>query len=83
MAITISGIKVNSIHIEPNADAGGYKITTADYSLISSLGKILAKQSIGGYNGMVLEPSPETKAALDEFTRRYAADVQALLGLLE
>ena len=83
MAVTISGIRVNDVHIEPDADHGGYRIKSADYALISSTGKILAKQTIGGYNGMALEPSPETKAALHEFARRYVADVQALLGLLE
>ena len=87
MAVTISGIRVNDIHIEPHVDQSGfqtgYKIKSAEYSLISSTGKVLARQVIGGYQGMALEPSTETKAALEEFTRRYAADVQGLLGLLE
>ena len=83
MAITIKGIKVNDVHIEPNTEQGGYRIKSAEYSLISSTGKVLAKQPIGGYNGMALEPSIKTKAALDEFTRSYESDVQALLGLME
>ena len=83
VAITIAGIKVNDIHIEPDVEHGGYSIKTAEYSLISSTGKILAKQTLGGYNGIKLEPSPATKHALEEFTKSYVNDVQALLGLLE
>jgi len=82
MAITIRGIRVNDIQIEPHPD-GGHKIKSAEYALISSADKVLAKQTIGGYNGVVLEPSPATKAALDAFTKSYTNDVQALLGLLE
>lgn len=83
MAVTISGIRVNDVHIEPNTEQGGYRIKSAEYSLISSTGKVLAKQVIGGYGGMALEPSQETKKALDTFTRSYMSDVQTLLGLLE
>lgn len=81
MPITISGIKVNDIHIEPIERADGYRIKTAEYSLISSTNKVLAKQIVGGYNGLALEPSQATKDALDVFTKSYVTDVQALLGL--
>ena len=83
MAVTIQGIRVNDFHIEPDVERGGYRIKSAEYSLISSTGKVLAKQTIGGYNGMPLEPSQATKSALEVFTKSYIADVQALLGLLE
>ena len=83
MAVTIKGIQVNDVHVEPDPQAGGYRIKTAEYSLIGSTGKVLAKQVIGGYQGMVLEPSSETKKALDAFTQSYIRDVQSLLGLLE
>ena len=83
MAVTISGIRINDVHVEPNVEQGGYRIKTAEYSLISSTSKVLAKQLLGGYNGMTLDPSPKTKVALEEFMRSYTADVQALLGLLE
>lgn len=81
MAITIQGVRVNDIHIEPTD--GGFRIKSAEYSLISSTGKVLAKQTIGGYNGMALEPSEATVAALRTFTASYLNDVQGLLGLLE
>lgn len=83
MPITISGIKVNDVHIEPNLEQGGYRIKSAEYSLMSSAGKVLAKQTIGGYNGLVLEPSQNTKRALETFTQSYIDDMQQLLGLME
>ena len=83
MAITIKGVRVDDIHIEPDLEGGGYKIKTAQYSLISSVDKVLAKQTIGGYNSLTLEPSPETKKALAAFTKSYTNDVQGVLGLLE
>ena len=83
MAITIQGIKVEDIQLQPDKDNGGYRIHTALYHLISSTGKILAKQTIGGYQGVALEPSPETKKALEAFTSSYTKDVQNILGLLE
>lgn len=82
MAITIKGIKINDVHLEPT-DNGGFRIKSAEYSLISSTDKILAKQSLGGYQGMALGPGSETKAALDEFMKAYLKDVQTLLGLSE
>ena len=83
MAITIKGVRVDDIQIEPDKEAGGYKIKQAQYSLISSVDKVLAKQTIGGYQGTALEPSPETKKALEAFTLSYTKDVQSILGLLE
>lgn len=82
MAITISGIRLTDIQIEPN-DKGGYMVKSAAYSLISSTDKVLARQAIGGYQGMPLEPSIETKKALQVFATSYEKDVQGLLGLLE
>ena len=81
MAITIKGIQVDGVHLEHTKD--GYGVKQAEYSLISSAGKVLAKQVIGGYQGMVMEPSDATKAALDAFTKSYINDVQTLLGLSE
>ncbi len=82
MAITIKGIRLESISLKRNED-GGNKIETAEYSLISSVDKVLAKQTVGGYGGMVLEPSRGTVAALDAFITAYRADVVGTLGLEE
>lgn len=83
MAITIQGIRLNDIHLEPDNENGGFKIKSAEYALISSTGKVLAKQNIGGYGGLVLEASPATKTALAGFAKLYTTDVQAILGLIE
>lgn len=83
MAITIQGIRVNDIHLEPDHEHGGFKIKSAEYALISSTGKVLAKQIIGGYQGIALEASEKTKQAMTAFTQSYTADVQGVLGLLE
>lgn len=83
MAITIQGIRVNDIQLEFNVEKGLFEIKTATYSLISSSGKVLAKQIVGGYQGMALEPSAKTKVAMDGFTQSYVVDIQVLLGLLE
>lgn len=72
---------MNDIHLEPEKDK--FVIKTATYELISSAGKVLAKQTIGGYQGLTLEASDETKAALELFTTSYIKDVQTVLGLLE
>ena len=83
MPITIQGIRVSDIVLENSLERGTFEIKTAGYALISSTGKVLAKQIVGGYQGMALEPSPATKAALDAFTKSYVADIQDLLGLME
>ena len=83
MAITIKGIRVEDISIQRDSENGGYKINSASYSLLSSVDKVLAKQSIGGYGAITLEPSPATVKALQEFSESYRKDVIATLGLEE
>ena len=81
MAITIKGIRIDDIAVTWNIERGAFVVSTASYSLISSVDKVLAKQSIGGYGAMVLEPSPDTIKALEAFTASYKRDVTATLGL--
>ena len=64
-----------------DAENGGFKTPQASYSLISSADKVLAKQTLGGYGGIALEPSAPTKKAFDDFAALYLADVNAVLGL--
>jgi hypothetical protein len=82
MAITIKGIKIETVSLGRDEN-GGYKVNGSEYALISSKDTVLAKQTVGGYGGMVLEPSPATKKALEAFISGYIADVTALLGLSE
>lgn len=84
MAITIRGIRLESIGITRDNETSDYKLGQSVYSLISSADKILAKQSIGGYNSdMTLQPSPETIQLLRQFTESYRRDIILTLGLEE
>lgn len=78
MPIGIKGIRLDSINIKPTEEADTIE---ASYSLISTADKVLAKQSIGGYNGMAIQPSPNTIEKLRAFMSAYKSDVQITLGL--
>lgn len=78
MAITLKGARVDHFSVE--RENGEYKIS-ARYELISSEDKVLAKQSIGGYNSMTIEPSPDTRLALEKFLKSYNAGIGKTLGL--
>ena len=77
--VTIKGIRIQSITL--NFAEDGEDKMTCNYALISSADKILSRDTIGGYNGMKMQPSPGTQKALDTFIDAYKADVNALLGL--
>lgn len=79
MPITLKGVRVDHFAVEREAN-GEYKIT-ARYDLLSSEDKVLAQQSIGGYNGMTIEPTTETRIALNAFLKSYNADIGKMLGL--
>ena len=86
MPVTITGIRIDDVQIEPFAENGvnvGHQVKQAKYCLIGSTGKVLAEQFLGGYNGRKFEPSEETKASLSAFMKAYTRDVQALIGMLE
>lgn len=84
MAVTIKGIRIESLSLQRDTEEGGVKLASATYSLISSVDTVLAKQAIGGYNSDIkLEPSADTLKALRDFTRLYQQDVTRTLGLEE
>ena len=83
MAITIQGARIESISLSRDGENDEFKVSTAEYSLMSSTGKVLAKQTIGGYGKMTLVPSVDTVSALRKFNECYQRDVQQLLGLDE
>lgn len=80
MAITIQGIKITSVHIntDKSEDKEG---VTSEYVLVSSEGKVLAKQAVGGYQGMQVQPAADTIGALNVFLGLYKRDVNTVLGL--
>ena len=81
MAITIKGIRIEGVSLKADAENGGHKIESAQYALISSADRVLAKQSIGGYNDVKLEPSADTVKLLQQFVESYSRDVKNVLGL--
>jgi hypothetical protein len=82
MAITIQGIRVRSITVSRTED--GEDKVNAEYELISSVGKVLARQSLTSkpdYGTTVFVPSPQTMKALAEAVAAYVKDAQIHLGL--
>ena len=80
MAITIKGVRINSISITRKEEDGASEIT-ASYALMSSDDRVLAKQSVGGYSDIKVQPSPNTLKLFREATDAYRADLNAVLGL--
>ncbi len=76
--IGIKGIRLNSVDFKREGDKD---TITAEYSLMSTTDKVLAKQSIGGYGGMEMKPSADTIKALETFLSAYKRDIQSVLGL--
>jgi hypothetical protein len=80
MSIGVKGVRLESTSFERDQSEGGYQISSV-YSLISTTDHVLARQSVGGYQGLKIEPSPGTRKALDAFMQSYKADIEATLGL--
>lgn len=78
--LAIKGIRLESIHVTADKDEGGYKLSSAEYALISAADKVLAKQSIGGYNDVKIEASPATVQAMNAFVKSYLSDINITLG---
>jgi len=78
--IAIKGIRIESLTIT-RADDGKADEITAEYALISTADKVLAKQSVGGYAGVKLQPSPATVKAFADALAAYKADLNIILGL--
>lgn len=78
--IFIQGIRIDSLKIDRDETTGEDKIEAA-YALVSSTGRVLAKQSVGGYNGIKLQPSPATLKAFAAAIAAYKNDVNVTLGL--
>ena len=81
MPITIKGIRVDYVSLERDNESNRTNIKEARYSLISSTEHVLATQSVHGYQGLAMKPSPGTIKALEEFMQLYKTDVLTVLGL--
>lgn len=84
MAITIKGVRIESIELQRQDSTGKIELKSASYSLISSTDHVLANQSTGGYNDKVkIQLSAETTKLLTSFLDSYKKDVTQTLGLEE
>lgn len=85
MAITIQGIRITSLTIT-RQEEGGDKVS-ASYSLMSSVGKVLAKDNFTSHSDYgstsVFVPSSETSKALAAAVAAYVRDAEIHLGLQE
>lgn len=82
MAITIRGIRIDSLTIA-REEEGGDRVS-AEYKLISSTDKVLAKESITSksrYSEATFVPSAPTMKLLADAVAAYRKEVEMSLGL--
>lgn len=82
MPITIRGIRITSLTVTRDDD-GADKIS-ANYQLVASNDKVLAKESLTSktsYGEHTFTPSPQTIKALTDAVAAYKADVELSLGI--
>lgn len=82
MAIGIQGVRLSKLSLDLNDKTGTYK-PGGEYEILSTTGKTLAKQTIGGYGGIEVPASIETVRLLNAFCQSYAKDVRTMIGLDE
>lgn len=80
-AISIKGIRIDAVDIKLSDNEGGGSGISSSYSLLSSADKVLAKQKVGGYGDMRVEPAADTVKAMNDFIKLYKRDVNSVLGL--
>lgn len=76
--ITIKGVRLDSVSVDLSGDESK---VSASYALISETDRVVAKQSVGGYNDLKVALSPQVSKALNEFIAAYKADLHTLLGI--
>ena len=77
--IAIRGIRITNLTIERGSD--GEEKISAHYELLSTEDRVLAKQEIGGYQGLKIQPSASTIKLFKDALSAYKADVNIVLGL--
>lgn len=80
MAIGIQGVRLAELTINLNDKSTSYK-PTGSYEILTTAGRVLAKQTIGGYGGIEVPASVETTRALNAFVTLYNKDIASMLGL--
>lgn len=81
--IAIEKAKIEDLSLK-NDDNGQVQIT-GNYALISTKGKVLARQSFNlGYSADIkVTPTAETQKTLDQFFELFQNDLNTTLGLKE
>ena len=74
--ITIKGITLNEITIDVDEN----KIK-GNYSIISSLGKVIAKQGFNSYSDITVNMSSETKKLVNRAVEAVDSEIEETLGL--
>jgi hypothetical protein len=75
----VKGIKVGSVSID--RDSEGKEKITGNYSLISEIDKVIAKQSFNGYSDIEVAWSSDTITIFNNFMLSIKKDIQNTLGL--
>ena len=80
MAITIGGVQLVSLNLAREKESGTTKLT-GSYELVSSTGKILAKQSFNSYNEIALTLSGDSQKLMADMQTSIQNDLNKTLGL--
>lgn len=80
MAVTIQGVQLINLALTKSKEEGTIKLT-GSYELMSSTGKVLAKQGFNSYNEVTLTQSGETMKLVYELQASIQKDLNTTLGL--
>ena len=79
MAVTVQGAQIDHLSVSKN-DKGEHKVE-GSYVLMSSTGKVLAKQKFNGYGDVSVSQSPQTAILFQDFLKGMQSDLNTTLGL--
>lgn len=80
MAVTVLGVQLVNLTLTKNKEEGTIKLT-GNYELMSSAGKVLAKQGFNSYSEVALTQSGETMKLISELQASIQKDLNTTLGL--
>ena len=79
--LTLEGVKLVDLSISQD-DKGAVKVQ-GNYNLVSSSGRVLAKQGFNGYNEVKLPESIEVQKAVKELWKTLKNELDIHLGMLD
>ncbi len=75
--VTLAGVRIKSVDVEVGEEETK---SSGKYDLMSSDGKVVAKQGFNGYHDIKLTLSPNTVVLRDKFLTALSEDVEKVLG---